>query len=121
MSMRVTGHLARGEWYALAMSMALAMAVAGLDAPRPAWAAEFTMKFALSAAEDAEHNFARMVKDVVESKSKGRIEVQIYPRGQLGSQSATIQGLQTGTVEAFITPADFYAGIDQRMGALSFP
>jgi TRAP-type transport system periplasmic protein len=121
MNMRRTGHRARGGAYALAILAALAVALICPDGSGPAGAAEFTMKFALSAAEDAEHNVVRMIKEVVEAKSKGRIEVQIYPRGQLGSQSATIQGLQTGTVEGFITPADFYAGIDQRMGVLSFP
>ena len=115
--MRMRGH----GTYALAISLAVMMSVAVLAAPRRAPAAEFTMKFGVSAAEDAEHNYAKMIKEVVEAKSKGRIEVQIYPRGQLGSQSATIQGLQTGTVEGFMTPADFYAGIDPRMGVLSFP
>ena len=85
-----------------------------------AGAAEFTMKLGLSAAEDTEHFYAKAMKEVIEPASKGRIEVQIFPRGQLGTQSATIQGLQLGTIEGFITPADFYQGIDPRMGVLSF-
>jgi TRAP-type C4-dicarboxylate transport system substrate-binding protein len=117
----MTGTRGRGRAYALALSLALALGVTGLDAAKEAQAAEFTLKFGVSAAEDTEHNYAKMIKEAVEAKSKGRIEVQIYPRGQLGSQSATIQGLQTGTVEAFMTPADFYSGIDPRMGVLSFP
>ena len=121
MRMRTTGHRGRGSVYALALCLGLALGALGLDAAQEARAAEFTMKFGVSSAEDAEHNYAKMIKEAVEAKSKGRIEVQIYPRGQLGSQSATIQGLQTGTVEGFMTPADFYAGIDPRMGVLSFP
>jgi C4-dicarboxylate-binding protein DctP len=117
----MTGHRARGGASALALSLALATGGAGLAVAKEARAAEFTLKFGVSAAEDAEHNYAKMIKEAVEAKSKGRIEVQVYPRGQLGSQSATIQGLQTGTVEGFMTPADFYAGIDPRMGVLSFP
>jgi TRAP-type transport system periplasmic protein len=108
----------RRNGHGLAVIVTLALSVA---AAIPARAAEFTLKFGTSAAEDTEHNYARMIKEAVEAKSKGRIQVQIYPRGQLGSQSATIQGLQTGTVEGFMTPADFYAGIDPRMGVLSFP
>jgi len=111
----------RLRMFAGALSFALVLGMTGLGAARHAQAAEFTLKFGVSSAEDAEHNYAKMIKEVVETKSKGRIEVQIYPRGQLGSQSATIQGLQTGTVEGFMTPADFYAGIDPRMGVLSFP
>ena len=121
MRLRMTGPRARGGAYALALSCALAVGVTGLDAAKEAQAAEFTLKFGLAAAEDAEHNITKVVKETVEAKSKGRIEVQIYTRGQLGSQSATIQGVQTGTVEGFMTPADFYAGIDPRMGVLSFP
>jgi len=111
----------RGRAWALALAGVLTLGVTGLAAAIPAQAGEFTLKFGVSAAEDTEHNYAKMIKEGVEAKSKGRIEVQIYPRGQLGSQSATIQGLQTGTVEGFMTPADFYAGIDPRMGVLSFP
>jgi C4-dicarboxylate-binding protein DctP len=121
MRKRLTGHQAQNRVYALALSFGLATGLASLDAAKPAQAAEFTLKFGISSAEDAEHNIARTIKEVVEAKSKGRIEVQIYPRGQLGSQSATIQGVQTGTVEGFMTPGDFYAGIDPRMGVLSFP
>ena len=105
----------------MTLFLVIVVAVASLGALTPARAAEFTLKFGTSSAEDTEHNYAKMIKESVEAKSKGRIEVQIYPRGQLGSQSATIQGLQTGTVEGFMTPFDFYTGIDPRMGVLSFP
>jgi TRAP-type C4-dicarboxylate transport system substrate-binding protein len=99
---------------------ALAFGIA-LGIPGLAQAADFTMKLGLSSAEDSEHNFTRMIKARLERESKGRIEVQIFPRGQLGTQSATIQGLQLGTIEGFVTPADFYQGVDPRMGVLSFP
>ncbi len=92
----------------------------GGGATTPAQAADYTMKIGTSSAEDTEHFYARAMKEAIEAKSNGKIEVQIFPRGQLGSQSATIQGLQLGTVEGFITPGDFYQGIDPRMGVLSF-
>lgn len=115
------GREGRRSLGALALAVGLGLGIAGPGAAKPSEAAEFTLKFGVSAAEDTEHSYAKMIKEAVEAKSKGRIEVQVYPRGQLGSQSATIQGLQTGTVEGFMTPADFYAGIDARMGVLSFP
>ncbi len=104
-----------GLWYALAVTIALAAS------GQSAAAADYTMKLGLTSAEDSEHNHARAIKAAIEAATNGKVEVQIFPRGQLGSQSATIQGLQLGTVEGFITPADFYAGIDPRMGVLSFP
>ena len=86
-----------------------------------AQAADFTMKMGSVSADDAETTYLSLIKEAVEPASKGRIEAQVYPRGQLGSQSAMIQGLQLGTVEGMNTPADFFAGIDPRMGVLSFP
>ncbi len=77
----------RLRMYAGALSFALAMGMTGLGATTPAHAAEFTLKFGVSSAEDAEHNYAKLIKEVVETRSKGRIEVQIYPRGQLAPPS----------------------------------
>lgn len=99
---------------ALALGLALGLGVA-------AQAAEFTMKLGSSSADDAESNYLAEMKKAIEADSKGRIEVQLYPRGQLGSQSAMIQGLQLGTIEGIHIPADFFAGVDPRMGVLSFP
>jgi TRAP-type C4-dicarboxylate transport system substrate-binding protein len=87
----------------------------------PAQAAEFTLKIGVAGAEDTEHNYAKSLKEVVERVSNNRIEVQVFPRNTLGSQSAIIQGMQFGTIEGLVTPADFYSGIDTRMGVLSFP
>jgi TRAP-type C4-dicarboxylate transport system substrate-binding protein len=103
--------------------LGLGVAVAAVVAApgHRAVAADYTMKLGLSSAEDSEHASARAQKAAIEAATGGKVEVQIFPRGQLGSQSASIQGLQLGTVEGFITPGDFYAGIDPRMGVLSFP
>jgi TRAP-type C4-dicarboxylate transport system substrate-binding protein len=113
-------HLSIRGACAVPLAFGLAMGIAGLGTVMQARAADFTMKIGLSSAEDTEHFYARGMKEVIEAKSNGKIEVQIFPRGQLGSQSATIQGLQLGSVEGFITPGDFYQGIDPRMGVLSF-
>jgi TRAP-type C4-dicarboxylate transport system substrate-binding protein len=101
----------------LALSLALTLALSAFGAQ----AAEFTMKLGSSSADDAESNYLAAMKSVIEAKSNGKIEVQLYPRGQLGSQSAMIQGLQLGSVEGIHIPADFFAGVDPRMGVLSFP
>ena len=84
-------------------------------------AADFTMKAAVLTFGDAEHGYHLMLKERLEKASKGRIEVNIFPRGQLGSPAAVNQGLQLGTIEAVITPIDFFAGIDARAGVFSIP
>src|SRR5258707_500961 len=88
------------------LAVAIGLTLSAFSADMQAQSAEFTMKMGVVSAEDAETNYLRLVKEAVEPASKGRIEGQIYTRGQLGSQSASIQGLQLGTIEAFITPAD---------------
>ncbi len=103
----------------LGLALSLGLGIAALGAA--AHAADFTMKLSSSSAEDAESNDLAAMKAAIEPASNGKIEVQLYPRGQLGSQSAMIQGLQLGTIEGIHIPADFFAGVDPRMGVLSFP
>ena len=86
-----------------------------------AQAAEFTMKYGVLTVNDTQHYFANAVKEAVEKATNGRIEVKVFPRGQLGSPSAHVQGLQLGTIEAFQAPIDFFAGVDPRAGVFSIP
>jgi TRAP-type C4-dicarboxylate transport system substrate-binding protein len=87
----------------------------------PAIAADFTMKIGLGTMNDIQHAWANAYKEALEGGSKGRIEVKIFPRNQLGTIASQIEGLQLGTVEAFVTPTDFYSGVDPRFGAFSIP
>jgi TRAP-type C4-dicarboxylate transport system substrate-binding protein len=96
----------------------LALAGTGL---RPAQAAEYTLKFGLVTIGDSQHFFANELKNVLPKATNGRVEVQVFPRGQLGSPAAQIQGLQTGTIEAFMVPIDFFVGLDPRAGVFSIP
>ena len=68
----------------------------------PAKAAEYTMKIALVTLEDTQHWYANKLKEVLEKATKGRVEVKVFPRGQLGSPASTIQGLQLGTIERLV-------------------
>jgi TRAP-type C4-dicarboxylate transport system substrate-binding protein len=96
-------------------AFALAMSVSAAPA------AEFTMKFGTATFNDTQHQFIKFYKEALEKASKGRIEVGIYPRSELGPIPRMIDGLQLGTVEAFIAPTDFYVGVDPRFGVYSTP
>ena len=87
----------------------------------PASAAEFTMKFGTATFNDTQHQYIKFYKEALEKASGGRIEVGIYPRSELGPIPRMIDGLQLGTIEAFIAPADFYVGVDPRYGVFSTP
>ena len=102
---------------ALAVFSALAFATWSL----PAAAAEFTMKFGTATFNESQHQYIKFYKEAVEKASNGRIEVGVYPRSELGPIPRMIDGLQLGTIEAYIGPADFYVGVDPRLGILSTP
>jgi TRAP-type C4-dicarboxylate transport system substrate-binding protein len=98
-----------------------ALAMAALQPSIPAAAADFTMKFATATFNETQHQYIKFFKEAVEKASNGRIEVGIYPRSELGPIPRMIDGLQLGTVEAYIGPADFYVGVDPRLGVFSAP
>jgi TRAP-type C4-dicarboxylate transport system substrate-binding protein len=98
-----------------------ALAAFAVSLPLPAGAAEFTMKFGTATFNESQHQFIKFYKEALEKASNGRIEVGIYPRSELGPIPRMIDGLQLGTIEAYIGPADFYVGVDPRLGVLSTP
>jgi len=100
-----------------ALAAGLAFALAGVGAQ----AADFNMKCGVLSFNDAEHGYIQMLKEGIEKVSNGKIEVKLFPRGQLGSPAAMVQGLQLGTIECFVMPVDFFAGIDARAGVFSTP
>jgi C4-dicarboxylate-binding protein DctP len=99
----------------------LIIAAALALAATPVAAADYTMKIGFATMNDIQHQWANWYKEALEARSKGRIEVKLFPRGQLGPIASQIEGLQLGTVEAFTTPADFFAGMDPRFGTFSIP
>jgi TRAP-type transport system periplasmic protein len=98
----------------LAFCIAMAAAV-------PLHAADYTMKIGFGTANDIQHQWANWYKEEVEKRSNGRIEVRIFPRAVLGTGPAMMQGTQTGTIEAYTSPTDFFAGIDPRFGVFAIP
>ncbi|MEL7564476.1 MAG: TRAP transporter substrate-binding protein [Dehalobacterium sp.] len=64
---------------------------------------------------------AEKFKELVEERSNGRIEVQIYPAQQLGSSREMIEGMQMGTVEMTLLPTAKFGGFDQRLTLVDLP
>ena len=82
----------------------LTLAVAGLAAllSGPAQAAEFTLKYGhVGPATDVsdDHIPGVFLKSFLESRSQGRIAVEIYPASQLGGFRELIEQVQLGTLE----------------------
>jgi TRAP-type C4-dicarboxylate transport system substrate-binding protein len=100
---------------------AVGLALAGFAQFAPAAAADFVMKFGTATFNESQHQYIKFYKEAVEKASGGRIEVGVYPRSELGPIPRMIDGLQIGTIEAYIGPADFYVGADPRFGVFSTP
>ena len=105
---------------AAAMALALAVPAAAI-VQAPASAADFTLKWAVVTRGDMQEKFGHKLAEVLPAATNGRVEVQVFPGGQLGSPAALIEGVQLGTVEAYENPADFYTGVDSRFGIFSIP
>lgn len=101
------------------INVALAMAAAAIASPLHA--AEYTLKWATVTRGDMQEKFGHKLAEVLPKATNGRVEVKVYPGGQLGSPAALIEGLQLGTVEGYENPADFFSGVDSRFGVFSIP
>jgi TRAP-type transport system periplasmic protein len=81
---------------------AAGVAAAGLIAPRPARAAEFTLKYANNVPVDHPINVrAREAAAKIKEETKGRIEIQIFPNNQLGGDTDMLSQVRTGGIEFF--------------------
>jgi TRAP-type C4-dicarboxylate transport system substrate-binding protein len=116
--MTTTGY---AGWRLTLGAAAMALALAGPQGLAPASAADFVMKFGTATFNESQHQFIKFYKEALEKATNGRIEVGVYPRSELGPIPRMIDGLQLGTIEAYIGPADFYVGVDPRFGVLSTP
>lgn len=66
--------------------------------------AEFTIRFSfLGSPEDEDYDGAVVFEQYVESRSNGRVEVELYPSGQFCSnERECLEGLQTGVLQVFM-------------------
>ncbi|NRB54716.1 MAG: TRAP transporter substrate-binding protein [Salinicola sp.] len=72
--------------------------------PMSANAADYTLKFGHLANENHIYNQAALAfEEEVEARSDGRIDVQIFPNEQLGSESEMVSSIQLGTADMTIT------------------
>ncbi len=82
-------------------------------------APQFTMKLTTTTTNDADVEWLKTLKQGIDEHSGGKIKVEIYPAGQLGSAPRTIEGVTMGTVEVALNASGFYESLDPRFGALS--
>lgn len=106
--------------FAMAAACAAAVCVT-LWTPSAVQAADYTMKFSTPTINELQHEWMKRYKVLVEERSEGQIEVELYPASQLGPINSVMEGLQLGTIEGTITPAEFYVGVDPRLQIPAIP
>lgn len=72
----------------------------------PAAKEEIVIKFSHNQPTTSpEHVGAEKFKEVAEAKSNGRVKVEIYPAGQMGSLREQVEGVQIGTINISMQPS----------------
>lgn len=94
------------------------LVVASLAMTFSVHAQQFTMKMSTPTINDVAHEWMKTVKAGVESRSGGRIKVEVYPANQLGQIPATIEGVAMGTIEFTFPAVGFLIGLEPRFESL---
>lgn len=71
--------------------------------------------------DDPYHFTALKFKEVVESKTEGRITVNVYPSSQLGSEPEMWEGMQTGTCDMAVMTNAYVSSYVPANGTLDLP
>ena len=102
-------------------AIVIILAAACTSLVTPTLGAEYTLKWAVVTRGDMQEKFGHKLAEILPKATNGRVEVKVFPGGQLGSPAAMIEGLQLGTIEGYENPADFFVGVDSRFGEFSIP
>src|ERR1700758_5387020 len=81
----------------------------------------YVMKVTTPTINDGPHLLAKNFAAAVERESGGRIKGEIYPASQLGSITRQIEGVQFGSIQAWIGTTEVLVGAATRYEALSAP
>lgn len=98
------------------------VAIAALAAAGASLAQERTIKFATQ--NPVGHPIELGMKkfaEIVQAKSGGKIKVNLFPGGQLGSDQANVTALQGGTLEMVSMNSGILASVAKEMTIVDFP
>jgi len=102
-------------WAGLVLAGALAAATGAAQAQ------QFTMKISSPTANDVSTEWMATVKKGIESRSGGKIKVELYLANQLGQLPATVEGVALGTIEMTLPAVGFLVGLEPRFEVFDIP
>lgn len=65
--------------------------------------------------------FAHRFKEVVEEKTDARLQIQLFPAGQLGAEGEYFEGLQLGTVDMGLVSPEYISNTIPEFAVVAFP
>lgn len=104
--------------------VAALVAISGLGLSATAMAQQKVLKYAhFQPAKDDQpkHRAALAFKEYVEKNTNSAIKVEIYPAGQFGNDSATMEGLKLGTLELAVAHDGAIATVYKPIALLGIP
>lgn len=102
---------------AVCAATALLCAGAPLQAQTPT-----KLRFAHAGPETSSQHLAALeFAKAVKERSKGALEVQVYPSSQLGNDATVIGGVRGGTIDIMMAGSVNFAGLTPPIGALDLP
>ncbi|MEJ8472548.1 TRAP transporter substrate-binding protein [Roseibium algae] len=94
----------------------------GILAASAAEAADYTAKIGhLESDQQSRNIYLQKVAELVKERTKGEVEFQIFPSGQLGNQREMTEAVQLGVLEATVSPAAFIGGFNPAVSILDIP
>jgi C4-dicarboxylate-binding protein DctP len=79
------------------------------------------MRIGTPTTNDIQQYEMEQFKEIVEAKVGDKLSVELYPAGQLGSNSQMLQGLQAGTIQALLEPTAFLGGFSSVLNVVDLP
>lgn len=71
--------------------------------------------------ENEAHKALLKFEEYVEANTDGRVDVQIYPNGQLGGERESIEAVELGSVQMTIATASVMSAYDQKFNLMELP
>lgn len=99
-----------------------AVAAVAAAGPAPGLAQEFTLRFAhILTTDTPAHLAAEAMAEMVAERTDGRVEIQIFPAGQLGNDTEIIEQIQLGSIDMGIPPTAKLGNFEPRVQLFDLP
>jgi tripartite ATP-independent transporter DctP family solute receptor len=99
--------------------IAAALCIAAMPAAN---AAKFEAKLgSLDPTTTAKHRGLIKAAELIKERTKGEVDIKVFPSSQLGNARQTVEGVQLGTIEVTIMPGSFLGGFNPLVPILDIP